>query len=392
MRLLVINKYVPPEPAPTAALAGELASMLRDRGAEVAFLGAATEYRTNRHRGWRRWLREIILLLKLFVSALLTKRPDCIICLTDPPGVLALVALVAKIRRVKLLHWAMDVYPHTAVALGEIRGGGVIHALAQKAMALGYAECDLIACLDEDMQHTLHLENDGRAFVSQPWPLRGVIMPASADAPPSGRIRWMYSGNLGRAHEYETLLQAQRLLENAGQPFELIFQGGGNAWTAARERSAELGLQHCHWQSYASREELVPSLLQAHVLIATQREEVKGLLWPSKLALLKLLPRSIVWVGPQDGSIARGLDSHDGHHGVFAIGDSRRLAAWLGDHVGAFREISSATSSLEALKTACLSAAQDEGDKWWFHLSRILPPGEASGGALLSPPLSGKQA
>jgi hypothetical protein len=201
----------------------------------------------------------------------------------------------------------------------------------------------------------------------------------------------MYSGNLGRAHEYETLLRAQRLLEDAGQPFDLIFQGGGNAWAAARSRAAELELHHCHWETYVPTEDLVSSLLQAHVLIATQRQEVKGLLWPSKLALLRLLPRPIVWVGPQDGSIAQDLESLRTHHETFAVGDFNGLAAWLSHRANDFHKLSTAPFSTGPLRAACLSAAQAEGDKWWSHLTRILPP-DASDGTHLEISLPGKPA
>jgi colanic acid biosynthesis glycosyl transferase WcaI len=63
----------------------------------------------------------------------------------------------------------------------------------------------------------------------------------------------------------------------------------------------------------------------------TQRPETRGLLWPSKLALLERLPRSILWVGPTDGDIARRLVARGGA-GVFAPGDATGVAAWV-EHV-----------------------------------------------------------
>ncbi len=391
MRILVINKYIPPDPAPTAVLVADLTRMLREKGAEVAHLGAEVGYRELRPTGWRRWLHEVRILLRLFRMGLTAKRPDCIICLTDPPGVLFIASLLAGLKRTKLVHWAMDVYPDTAAALGEIRAGGVVHTLAGWAMSLGYASCKLIACLDSDMLRHLQLKDDPRGFVSAPWPPIHATLPAKLVPPLPDRIRWLYSGNLGRAHEYETLLQAQRLLEDAGQPFDLIFQGGGNAWAAARSKATELALQHCYWESYAPAEDLIASLLKAHVLIATQRPELRGLLWPSKFALLRLLPRPVVWVGPLDGSIARSLADAGTHHGTFTVGDSHGLAAWLRVHADTFREMAAAPFSVETLRTACVSAAQEEGEKWWSHLTRILPP-DVSRGTHLELPLSGKPA
>jgi hypothetical protein len=60
----------------------------------------------------------------------------------------------------------------------------------------------------------------------------------------------------------------------------------------------------------------------------TQRPEAQGLLWPSKLGLLLTLPRAIVWVGVEDGAIARELAAFS-HARVFPPGDGMALAQWL---------------------------------------------------------------
>ncbi|QIF04499.1 glycosyltransferase family 4 protein [Roseimicrobium sp. ORNL1] len=389
MRILVINKYIPPEPAPTAVLVGDLTSMLEGMGAEVTHLGADVGYRGARPTGWRRWLNEIRLLLRLLGWGLFARRPDAILCLTDPPGVLFIAALLARVKSTRLVHWAMDVYPDTAVALGEIRAGSIVHTLANRAMSFGYATCDLIACLDEDMLARLRVQGKVQSFISAPWPPLHIKLPEELVAPKPGRIRWMYSGNLGRAHEYETLLRAQKRLEEAGQPFDLVFQGGGNAWPAARALAAELGLQHCHWEAYAPSDNLVSSLLQAHVLIATQRQEVRGLLWPSKLAVLKLLPRPIVWVGPLDGSVATELKRQDKHHGIFVVGDSQGLATWLENQAEDLAAGSKVSTTPAELQLACSKVAESEGEKWWTHLAQLLQQ-DTLDGATMKAPLSRK--
>lgn len=373
MRVLVINKYVPPEPAPTAVLVGDLAAILRSKGAQVDLLGADVGYRGPRPRGLRRWTHELGVLFRLLLAGMSVTRPDCIICLSDPPGVLLIGAVLAKLKRSKLVHWAMDVYPDTAAALGEIRKGSPIHAVAKSAMSFAYATCTHVACLDQDMLQRLQLHDDPRAFISAPWPPQNLSLPEQPIVPQSKRIRWMYSGNLGRAHEFETLLRAQKLLEDAGQPFDLVFQGGGSAWADARSLAGELGLRHCYWDGYASTDTLVATLLQAHVLIATQRIEVQGLLWPSKLALLRLLPRTILWIGPLNGSIAAELKDSEMLHGVFAPGNFRGLASWLETNAGCFEELSRRPFSPADLGPACANVLQVEGDKWWCRLSSLGP-------------------
>jgi hypothetical protein len=141
---------------------------------------------------------------------------------------------------------------------------------------------------------------------------------------------WLYSGNLGRAHEWRTLLDAQRILEAAGSSWRLVFQGGGPAWPAAREYAGQLELARCDWRPYVPEEQLPASLMAADVLIVTQKPETCGLLWPSKLALVTALPRPILWVGPADRAIARDLAALP-QAGIFRPGDAAGIARWLGE-------------------------------------------------------------
>lgn len=146
--------------------------------------------------------------------------------------------------------------------------------------------------------------------------------------PASGSWTWIYSGNLGRAHEWETLLAAQQILEKGVGDIRLVFQGGGPGWPAVKARAEEMGLRTVEWRSYADGSALGDSLLACDAFVVTQKPETAGMLWPSKLALLLTLPRPLLFIGPPEGAIAselRGLP----HAGVFAPGDADGVAAWV---------------------------------------------------------------
>jgi len=108
----------------------------------------------------------------------------------------------------------------------------------------------------------------------------------------------------------------------------LIFQGGGPSWPRAQERARELKLARCEWLDYAPENSLRPSLLRAQCCVVSQRPEVRGLLWPSKLGLVLSLPRPILFIGPVDGAIAHDL-SHYPHARTFAPGRVEEVAEWI---------------------------------------------------------------
>lgn len=364
-RLLCLNRFVPPDAAPTAVLLEELREGLAACGWEVDLVGSSHTYRSGRPKGLRRWLGELRCHLSLLWRGLQSEKPSVVLCLTDPPGLPFTASLVAHHHGAKLVHWAMDTYPEVAAALGEVRRESMVYRAVATAVRSGYKQCSLIACLDEDMANLMDLRDDPRLMLCPPWPSKRWPLPATLPAPASPRVRWLYSGNLGRAHDYETLLQAQRLLEDAEAPFDLVFQGGGTLRQEARQRAGDLGLRHCQWEDYAPDSDFIASLLSAHVLVATQREETRGMLWPSKLAIFRHVPRTLVWVGPTEGAIAHSLQQDTRSHGIFAPGQHAALAQWLLANEAALRDVPATMTSAEL--AAKLEAQRESAVSLWHE-------------------------
>ena len=335
MRFLFLNQYAPPDPSPTARLLGELADALRADGHEVAFVSQSQDYRGRPAGGRGRLQREMRALFTIWRDggrSTASRRPDLILALSSPPGLLVVAAWLAWRRRVPLATWTMDLYPELAVALGEIGPGFAARAVGA-AMRRAYRRAALTVALDEDMRDHLRGTYGIEARVLPPWPARTFEAQAAAAAsdrpdPADPPWTWLYSGNLGRAHEWETLLAAQRLLEARPLPIRLVFQGDGAARPAAIAHARALGLTRCEWRGYVPDDALAASLLDARLLAVTQRPVTRGLLWPSKLAVLERLPRPLLFVGPTDGAIARRLRARGGA-GTFAPGDAAGVARWV---------------------------------------------------------------
>ncbi len=337
LRFLFLNQFVPPDPAPTARLLGDLAEELERRGHLVRRIGDSVQYRGAKTVLGSRALREGISLARLLFKTVAAPRADAILCLSSPP-LLPVVPLLAKVRhrRARLIHWAMDLYPDVAVALGELREGSPLHRASARAMRRAYRACRLVVALDREMAGRIPVPAE-RCAIHPPWPPAAACdfgkrneggsgaEPEDSAAP--SPFTWLYSGNLGRAHEWRDLLVAQGELEAEGLPVDLVFQGGGTERAAAEDEAARLGLRRCRWLPYAEDGALLDSLLAADALVATQRPRTAGCLWPSKLALLRQLGRPLVWVGPDGDGIAGELRAES--HGVFAPGQSRALASHL---------------------------------------------------------------
>lgn len=324
MRFLFLNQYFPPDPAPTGILLQELGECLRAHGHTVEFVSSKQSYRSSK-KNQRRIIKEITALGSLFLRGMSVERPDVVFSASSPPCLLIAAALIAARHGAKSVHWLMDFYPEIAIALGEINEGFGAY-LIRKLMGWAYRRTDIVTALDTDMADRLKPYGVA-AEIIPPWVLQPLIANVS-DAAPDGALTWIYSGNLGRAHEWETLLGVQAILEGHGLSWRLLFQGGGPAWPQARAKAEAMGLKQCIWNGYVPESELQQSLLHCHVLVVTQRPETQGLLWPSKMAMVSTLPRPILWVGPKEGAIAQQLRKMPGT-GIFAPGEAEKIADWL---------------------------------------------------------------
>jgi colanic acid biosynthesis glycosyl transferase WcaI len=339
MRILILNQYGPWDDAPTGKLFGAVAEAWSCDGHECEFLTADRAYFDRRGL---RWVRELRSLASILWKGVFAKRMDLILAGSSPPCLLGVAALAAAWHGAVLVHWAMDLYPELGSRLGG-EAARVCSPVLEVWMRSAYARCRTVVTLDEDMAQVL--EGYGvSARIIRPW-VCGAPVGLNRDIQGAGNgsrmqrmFRWTYSGNLGRAHEWQTLLEAQALLEARGVEAELVFQGAGAAWRPAGEHAARLGLRRCHWTPYVPEADLVPRLLESDCLVATQLSEARGCLWPSKLSLFLGLPRPVLWVGPSGGAVARFLEGRD-DVGCYSCGDANGVAEWVERRVALGSEV-----------------------------------------------------
>jgi colanic acid biosynthesis glycosyl transferase WcaI len=323
MRLLLLNQYGPGSGAPTGRILGELAEGLQQLGHVVTLLEVDAAYGKSR-RGLRRIVHEMNAHALLACRSARQRQVDAVLSLTSPACLAVTGAFVARLLRARHFHWAMDLYPEAGIRLGELREGALTRFLAGQ-MRRAYRKAERVVVLDEDMREHLRRAYGVESAILEPFPPEVAwVAPERARGEPK---RWLYSGNLGRAHEIDVLLEVQKRLEAGGNGAELVLQGRGAQFGASQEAARELGLRQVQWRPPAPDETLGQSLLAADVLVVTRKPAMKGLLLPSKLMLAELSGRPILWIGDTDGFTAARL--RKAGHGVFASDEIEPIAAWL---------------------------------------------------------------
>jgi colanic acid biosynthesis glycosyl transferase WcaI len=373
-KVVFVNRYFHPDESATSRLLGDLAFRLASAGIEVAVVTSRQLYDNP---GARLSPREIVMGVTVHRVATATmgranlagraldyssfhaaagvklfsvvSAGDVVVAKTDPPLISIVAACVAGMRRAHLVNWLQDLFPEVATALGF----GAIPAwlrnmlLSARDASLRRAAANIV--LGERMQgHVLQRGLDAtRIHVIPNWTDVSQITPQSVDTSITRREAGLseqfvigYSGNLGRAHEFETLLGAARLLRNDRRVSFLITGGGAKA-AALRETVRAEQLSSFHFLPYQPAHLLSDSLAASDVHLVSLLPALEGLIVPSKLYGILAAGRPAVFIGDPDGEVARVIRRHDCGVAV-GVGDSSRLAAEL-------RTLSEAPMRLEAL-------------------------------------------
>ncbi len=341
MRVLAVNQFYAPDTAATAQLLTQLCEDLVGLGDEVTAVASRGAYlgggllparevlggvevvrpwstrlgkRTNLHR-----LSDYLSFWATSVARVAAeRRPDVILALTTPPMIAAGVGGVARARGVPFVTWVQDVYPEAAVELEALGAEqAVTHALRAVAR-LTHRLTHTTVVLSERMAQRMVAQGQApeRIRVVHNWSDGEAVRPlAHADNPfrrehaREGEFLVVYSGNIGKGHDVETLLGAARALHATHPEVRFLFIGDG-VRRAEAERLAE-GLSTVRFLPYQPFEALAQSLSAADVHLVSLRDRLEGLLVPSKLYGILAAGRPLVFVGPADSEVARVIRAHD---------------------------------------------------------------------------------
>lgn len=338
--VVFLNRFYAPDHSATAQILTDLAEHLAAAGRDVHVIASRAVYGQEdgllprdetlagvavrrvatpaRRRGMAgRVLAYLAYLVAAPVLLWRIARPGTIVVVkTDPPLLSVPVALVARWRGAVLVPWLQDLYPEVAVAygigavkgsVGQMLGGLRNHSLrgAARVVAIGERMAERVA--------NAGVARDRIAVIPN-WSDDAGIVPLAAHAPRL-RAEWgiapdafvlAYSGNLGRAHEYDTLLAAAaRLRERRDIVF--LFIGGGHVAAQLAEAVVAAGLTNFRFAPYQPRAALSESLSTGDAHWISLRPEFEGLIVPSKVFGVCAAGRAVIAVCAPDGELPRLL-------------------------------------------------------------------------------------
>ncbi|MBF0295332.1 MAG: glycosyltransferase family 4 protein [Magnetococcales bacterium] len=343
-RILFLNRYFHPDHSATSQLLTELAVDLVAGGERVCVITSRQRYddpdarlspvekwqgidilrvRTSRFGRFHLGGRAIDYLsfhLAVIPTLLRQIQPgDLVVAMTDPPLISLVAAWITRLKKGVLVNWIQDLFPEVAQALGVAGMNTPLAALPRRLRNASLRAARVNVVLSDPMATRLRAEGIPQAAIRviHNWADKESIRPLAPEENPL-RAEWGltdrcvigYSGNLGRAHEFATAIEAARLLRDPTDPVWL-FIGGGARHAGLRHQAAAAGIDDgMRFLPYQPKERLSWSLGVADIHWISLLPELEGMIVPSKFYGIAAAGRPILFIGAENGAIAQELRRH----------------------------------------------------------------------------------
>jgi colanic acid biosynthesis glycosyl transferase WcaI len=335
MRILILNQFFYPDSSATSQLMTDLAEDLVRHGIVVTALCGTAGYTKGTtfstaewHRGMRvvrvrsprftrsSTLRRAISYLSFHVNAfirlLCLPAQDAILVLTTPPLIAIVACFIKAMKGTRVVYLLQDLYPDLAVQLGILRAGSFAARFLEVVSRLTLRYSDAVVVLGHCMAARVRDKGVSaeRISVIQNWADSQKVYPVPREHNcflDEHELRHkfvvMYSGNLGKVHDLETILEAVREFKDNPQ-ISFVFIGDGAQKVRLEAFVRQHALENVLLLPYCDRNKLRFSLSAANVSLVSQVCCTAGLSVPSKLYGIMAAGTPVIFVGPSQSEAA----------------------------------------------------------------------------------------
>jgi glycosyltransferase involved in cell wall biosynthesis len=362
LRVLIVTQFYPPDYAATGQLIAELADQLGEWGLNMHIFTGQPGYafdrdsapkrerqqqvNVRRSRTSRLWplrirgraINGLLFCLRAAGHLLKHGRKYDLLVLTSEPPYLPILGYLARLGlRLPYVCILYDLYPDIPVALNVVPSQHWLVRLWERVNQRVWRQAQSIVVLSSSMRSRLLRKMPtlcDKIHIIPSWADSHVIVPRAkqdnwfAHAQQTVQhFTVQYSGNLGRCHDLETLLQAIELLRDT--PIRFLFIGRGAQLSACIERVQRSRLQHlCRFLPYQEKSVLPYSLTACDLSIVSISAGLEGLVAPSKLYGILAAGRPVAAIC-EPHSYLRDLIAEAQCGECFTNGDAPGLARYI---------------------------------------------------------------
>jgi len=253
----------------------------------------------------------IFFLLKLVKNV---ENGSIVILMTDPPLLNIIATPLVKINNGVVINWIQDLFPEVAISAGVLSEKRWISNFLTKKRNQSLNNASKNIVIGNQMSDYLVRSGVNNIVMIPNWASGENIYPVSI-ADNYLRSKWGlqnkfvigYSGNLGVAHDVQTILEVIKSLRH--NPYIcFLFIGEGSGMEKIKMVVHDAGYSNVLFKPYQARENLHFSLSVSDVHWMTLSPSMEGYIVPSKFYGILAASRPVIFVGDNDGEIASDIE------------------------------------------------------------------------------------
>ncbi len=360
--LIIVNQYFPPDFASTGQLIEELTHNLRNENFNVKVLTGMPAYNFNQKfaKPFEKRKKTVVIRSKLsriipkklkgkiFNSVLfclrvlthllfLNKKNHLIIYTTEPAYLPVFAWVYHKIKRIPYIILIYDIFPEILNDLELMSKDNFIIKIWRKLNKLSFDSSKEIIVLSSAMKNKIHnnyliptkkINNipswaDEKSIYYRPKSKNYFLKKNKLE----NYFIVLYSGNQGRCHDLNTLLNAAKILKNK-KDILFLFVGDGFQNKSLKKECINNNIKNCMFLPFQEKKDLPFILSSASIGVVTLSKKISGLLVPSKLYGHLACGTPIAAISGKGSYIEKLIKQHNCGK-WFENGNHEDLAEWI---------------------------------------------------------------
>ena len=362
-RILIFNQFFPPDFAATGQLIEELALGISQNGIKVGVFSGQPGYAFEIDKAPRKEKKgqlkitrtrttqlipsgifaklfsSLFYFLRAFLHTVRHQRRYDLFIITTAPAFMTWLGYIAHlIWRKKYICLLYDLYPNVLISLNILSKNHLIVRLWNFLNSQTWIQAESIIVLSSSMKdriveacpevankiHVIHNWSDGN-FIQ---PMKKKDNWFAQEYGFDHKFTILYSGNMGRCHDMNTIVEAAQLLKDYQDKMQFVFIGSGAQQKPIKAKVNQLGLENFSFLPYQKRDNLPYSLTSCDVSLISMAQGMEGVVAPSKLYSTLAAGNPVGVICPENSFIQRlVMDAQCGQS--FRNGDARGLADFL---------------------------------------------------------------
>ncbi|MCW1306118.1 MAG: glycosyltransferase [Candidatus Parvarchaeota archaeon] len=339
-RIYVVNQYYHLENAATGEVLKDLCEALAQDGYDVVVLSARTSFSDPKSEiinGVR--VERLCIIPK--GQSLITKargyanyffwvwfrfakvrRNSTILVLTTPPLIAFIPVLWKPFKEFKVVYNVQDLYPDVLNVLQMTSKNSTIYKVLKRIEHMIFSKSDYVVPIGNNMKKRIMLDYalseekilviENRALKAHREYAKDIAKKRVFNFKQNGEFIVQYAGNLGRVHEFETILNTIKIVnEKNVRDIKFQFIGGGFNYDKLKSIVKKERIENVEFLPYVSPEEVINFLVNSDIQLVISRKHLLDTAFPSKFYGIVAVGKPMIYICDGEDDISEYINKYN---------------------------------------------------------------------------------